>query len=87
MSTSKKYEHFDKDNKKTTAEKIKFMFTIDHRYIDGAIAGKLITDVSLIYNNNQIENIITKPELLFDDKYFEPKSKKEHTETIKEKKE
>ena len=52
MSTSKKYEHFDKDNKKTTAEKIKFMFTIDQRYIDGAIAGKLITDVSLIYNNN-----------------------------------
>ena len=46
MSKVQKYEHYDKDNNKTVAEKIKFMFTIDHRYIDGAVSAKLIFDVS-----------------------------------------
>ena len=46
MSKVQKYEHYDKDNNKTVAEKIKFMFTIDHRYIDGAVCAKLLFDVS-----------------------------------------
>ena len=50
MSKVQKYEHYDKDNNKTVAEKIKFMFTIDHRYIDGAVCAKLLLEFLLISN-------------------------------------
>lgn len=64
IGVSKIKESYDEDGKEI--KKCKFCFTIDHRFLDGAIASRLLDD---------IKETITKPEIINDPNYFMEKKK------------